>query len=190
MRTSRLAVFVALAGFVAVGCRDDEGDRTNTQVDAGGGAGSLGSAGMGGSAGSLGTAGTGGSAGGARCPQCLVDLMSSCMPSGACVNQTTLGPPATSNVCWANNVKVVATTSQTLPPHPTETWKKPDGSICYVVESTSTAGGSSAITYKNAGGTVVATGIAGRIVCADGNEVGNPDNCYDGPDCTQGVCMP
>jgi hypothetical protein len=120
----------------------------------GGTGGTTATGGMGGAA----TGGTGGASANCDIP-CLTSLVSNCAPAGACMSQTTLLPPSV-NQCYANGVKV--TTAIALGAGGSGsaviTYSKA-GQTCYSVEAPVTAGAMTFMfTYKNAAGTVVATG--------------------------------
>jgi hypothetical protein len=152
-------------------------------------------------------------------PTCLAILFAPCTPAGTCTQQN-LGQGST-NTCYANGVKTYATagfgggmgggqssSTRVL---------APDGSTCYLVETT--AGGramSAMVTYSDASGTVVATGTVQQgggmgggqagITCATGavqavdtrclnlpgmgmGGGGRPGGGTGGGGCTQGTCM-
>jgi hypothetical protein len=113
-------------------------------------------------------------------PQCLIDLVTPCAASGSCTAQVTLDVVGT-NVCFENGVK--QRTQLVLPaPNPATTSavttvKKAGGDVCYTLETaTITAAGTSSFTWKDPGGTVVATGSVApggkmKVTCMGGTEV-------------------
>jgi hypothetical protein len=179
-------------------------------VDAGGAAGG---AGTGGSTGTGGATGTGGGSGSCSFPSCYIDLLSTCVPSGTCVQQTTTtyAPVMmTSNMCYSNGVKVLMNVNMTDPSSASSvTTVTKNGTTCYSYETPFSAGsGSSAtVVYKNvAGATVVtiainATAKTETITCAGGSPVVvSLDACGSSVDggsstdggagCTTGTCAP
>jgi hypothetical protein len=120
----------------------------------GGTGGTTATGGMGGSA----TGGTGGASANCEIP-CLTSLVANCAPAGTCMSQTTLLPPSV-NQCYANGVKVSTAIALGAGGSGSAvvTYSK-GGQACYSVEAPVTAGAMTFMfTYKNAAGTVVATG--------------------------------
>jgi hypothetical protein len=111
-----------------------------------------------GGSGGMATGGAGGSTVGAcNFPTCISDLQTACVPTGTCMSQIGIGG---ANLCWANGVKsltsiAISGTSAVA----TTRWTKMDGSTCYTTETPVGASGVVTLTYKNAAGTVVATGM-------------------------------
>lgn len=169
----KVAVLIWLPAVLALGC----GSGTSSAPDATGAAGadaaagSTGAAGMGGAGTGGGGAGTGGAGtggggagtGGGAAPSCLRDLFAACATDGACVFQLGDAGASSRQVCYASGVKARTTgasCSSTPPDSSMTTVTKPDGSLCYTVETQliyghACEGGAS--TWKDAAGTVVAT---------------------------------
>jgi hypothetical protein len=131
---------VALLGF---GCGNSSGS--------GGGAGAGGAAN-----GTGGSSGQGGNQSVGSCNiACLNDVVSQCVPSGACTTSQT-GEGA----CYANGVKIDTTAvAGTTTPSTTTTVTRPDGNVCYSIDQV-VQPGSVTLTYKDAAGATIATGTA------------------------------
>lgn len=178
-------VFAALA--VACGSSDSGGGGGG----AGGGAGAAGSAGSGGSG--------GGSSGDCSPPQCFMDLMAACMPTGACTKSGSgdITSGLVANSCYANGVKqsTTMTTGATgMTSH--MTWYKSDGSTCFTADGATDSNGNHT-EYKDTGGNTVVTVTVGMTGGATTYECGgqtftvDPSKCSSdgGSDsCTAGDC--
>jgi hypothetical protein len=149
------------------------------------------------------------STGNCNYPQCYIDLVKDCVPSGACVQQTTtIGSPipTSSNIaiCYDNGVKMLTVMdfSNVSLLTQTETVKNASG-VCYTMEALISAASSGNITYtmKNAAGATVATlaidttAQTETITCTGGPPVVVPTNCGSsnsdagsGTTCTTGTC--
>jgi hypothetical protein len=139
-------------------------------------------------------------------PQCYIDLVKNCVPSGACQQQSSGSGLTTSvNACYANGVKVITATevSITLSSVTTTITTKNAQGVCYSLEAPYAVGsGNVTYTMKNAAGTTVATVATNTnaktttITCTGGSPVVVPTNCNDGVDagnsspCTTGTCAP
>jgi hypothetical protein len=106
-------------------------------------------------------AGAPGGGGGRRCPDlpaCLAGLASGCEPQGACQQQQSGTNIA---MCYANGVKMYVTVTVFPVAAATIRLARPDGSTCYTVDLPITMGtGGTMLTYRNAMGQVVATGVS------------------------------
>jgi hypothetical protein len=207
MWTMGRSLFVGIAmATSAIACSGGSlnGNATGTGGGGGGGARSTGTAGTG-DAGSTGVAGTGGGSGGAgstgtagtgdagsplMLPDCLADLIGSCAPIGACVNGPTDGG-VPSHICFEAGVRV----TQTVVPDDRACGfglqiarvTKPDGSLCYSVESYVDNGMACEgwrYTWKDAAGQAVANAISNpylsptlTITCTQGG-VSTCDNDF------------
>jgi len=86
-------------------------------------------------------------------PSCLEDLKAACAPAGSCTKNEPAVQTDTSvsDYCFMNGVKIASSAYS-------EARTKPDGSICYSVDTTVDVTGTKyQYAWKNAGGTVVAT---------------------------------
>lgn len=191
MRKLGMIVVLAVAG-LAVAC----GGSSSASGDSGADGATQGTAGAGGSGGTAGAGGGagGGTSGSCNAPSCLTSLYSSCEPSGTCVSQTDTTTFAT-NSCYSNGVKEIMTIALS---GIAITYKK-GTSTCYSINIDSTG----AISFKNAAGSVVATGTydstttATTVTCTGGQAVTVNSSCdsstmggTSAPDCTQGTCTP
>jgi len=169
-------------------------------VACGGSSSTSGDSGAGGTAGGGGTGGTGGGGalGSCNAPSCMTGLLSSCTPTGTCVAQSDL-TTLSSNTCYSNGVKQIVSTSTTG----TMTMTLKNGSsICYSMDIALTAQPST-VTFKNASGSVVATGTydsttqATTVTCTGGQAITLNSSCQSiasaiggGSTCTDGACTP
>ena len=153
-------------------------------------------------------------------PLCLNDLVSSCAPDGACVEQkgymcgaTVCPDPLTSAptsmfnyMCYANGVHVSTTADMTNPTSQTsiQTYKK-NGTVCYSVEMPLSMATATSVTMvvKNPAGATLATEVFNQtartvtITCTGG---GSPavvsldclttSSADGGTPCTTGTCAP
>ena len=105
-------------------------------------------------------------------PACYANLISGCIRQGACVAQdgylcadqqpcpepvTTVPPTAiatTSNLCYANGVKILSSTSSVDSAYPISVVVRKNGTLCYTYKVTSSAG---VREYRNSAGAIVAT---------------------------------
>jgi hypothetical protein len=204
----KLGTLLALGLMTAlVACGGGDGSDTDAGTPlAGNGGGGFG--GVGG----FGGGGAGGGAGAGSCnyPSCLSGLATTCTPSGTCVAQTDLNTFAT-NVCYSNGVKAItamninaATGSMSM----TVTYKN-GSATCYSAEvggfSLTGSTGNMTITFKNASGVAVATGVvdsttnAVTVTCTGGQPITLDSSCDTGSytssatsdtSCTQGTCTP
>lgn len=183
-------VFAALA--VACGSSDSGGG-------GGGSGGAAGSAGAGGSSGAGGSAGSGGSTTGDPCtvPQCFMDVMAACMPTGTCTTETSgdMTSGMVSNACYENGVKW-STSMTTGTGGITSQMKgyKTDGSVCFTADATTDAGGNNTTVYKDPGGTtlVTVTVAGGKMTYACGGQTItiDPSACPKGDGGTTSPCTP
>jgi hypothetical protein len=143
-----------------------------------------------------------GSIGGDSCnyPSCLANLVTTCVPSGTCVEQTG-GAAFATNDCYSNGVKMISSTdANTLI---TSITFKNGSTTCYSVDVTESW--PTTMTFKNVSGGTIATMTvdtttnAATVRCAGGQTVALNANCdsasYGGgssssPSCTPGLCMP
>lgn len=154
---------------------------------------------VGGASGAGGTTG-GGVPAGCNAPPCLADLMNSCVPSGACVEQTSASGMG-SNICYANGVKML--TSFDLSTFAISVTAKKGSTTCWSMAANAT---STAMPVKNGSGATVATlttDDAGNsvVTCTGGTAVTLNADCDgtglsangdtgSGDNCTTGTCNP
>lgn len=170
-----------------------------------GGAG--GTSATGGMGGTTATGGTGGASAMCEVP-CLTNLISNCTPMGTCMSQTSFMPSFSSNQCYSNGVKVSGVFSGTPGGSGTyqATYSKM-GQTCYSIEAPFMANQQTfTFTYKNAGGTVVATGTYDTamnkftVMCTGGMtyDLSSPacanvprgmSGMMGGNDCPMGTCQ-
>jgi hypothetical protein len=177
-------------------------------VDAGGAAGSTGT---GGNTGTGGATGTGGGSGSCSFPSCYTSLLSGCIPSGTCVQQTTTtyAPVMmTSNLCYGNGVKFLTSVNMTDPSSASSvTTVTKNGTTCYSYE-TPLSGSSATVVYKDGAGATVVTivindtaktetitcaGVSPVVVSLDacGSATDAGSSAADGgAGCTTGTCTP
>jgi hypothetical protein len=147
------------------------------------------------------------SAGTCDYPQCYIDLVKPCAPEGACIQQTSISTSGvSSNLCYANGVKVLTTTDLSIITAPTTVVTvKNAGGLCYTMEAPYSLT-STTVTYtmKNAAGVTVATLAADpltnttTITCVGGTPVVVSSDCDEpgadagsgGATCTEGTCVP
>ena len=152
-------------------------------------------------------------------PLCLNDLVSSCAPDGACVEQkgymcgaTVCPEPFTSAptsmfnyMCYANGVHVSTTADMTNPTSQTsiQTYKK-NGTVCYSVEMPLSMATATSVTMvvKNPAGATLATEVFNQtartvtITCTGGSpavvslDCLTPSSADGGTPCTTGTCAP
>jgi hypothetical protein len=182
MRSARTLVLCALAAAATLaGCDEDKKPASAGTSDAGatggtvgtgtagttgaatGGTTGTGNGGTSGNGGAAGTPGAGGApgTGGIGVPPaaacnipCIVEISKDCVPTGACLEQSS-GLFA-SNKCYANGVKVISTAVLANPPVYSSVYKK-DGNVCYTLDAELAANGAT-LKWKNPAGAVVATG--------------------------------
>jgi len=149
-------------------------------------------------------------------PACYVDLVSPCMPEGACVSQSTstcggsacptaLATPTglITNSCYANDVKMLMSIDMSNPrASTTNTVVKKGSTVCYTMTRNSSASptGNTPVTLTNAAGTAVATTVwdetaqAQIITCTGGSPVVVSSGCMNehigASACTRGTCLP
>ena len=141
------------------------------------------------------------STGACNYPQCYIDLIKNCAPGGSCVQQTTISPTLSTNLCYGNGVKMISSIDVTALTT-TTTWKNGSG-ICYTQEAPiSVTSGNLTYTLRNAAGAVVATQAIDStantmtITCTGASPVVVPNNCgsssADGGSatCPAGTCAP
>jgi hypothetical protein len=153
--------------------------------------------GVGGASGAGGTTG-GGVPSGCNAPSCIADLLNSCAPSGACVEQTSASGMG-SNVCYANGVKML--TSFDMTTFAFSVTAKKGTTTCWSMAASATSTG---MPIKNGSGATVATlteDAAGNsvVTCAGGAAVtlnadcdatGLSANGASTDTCTTGTCDP
>ena len=162
--------------------------------------------------------GTGGT-GACNVPLCLNDLVSSCIPDGACVQQLgymcgavvcpqplTAVPTSMFNyMCFDNGVTVSTTVDMTNPASQTsvQTCRK-NGTVCYSVEMPLSLATGTSMTeiVKNPAGATVATEVFDQtartvtITCTGGSPAVVSLDCFTsssrdgGTPCTTGTCSP
>jgi hypothetical protein len=104
-------------------------------------------------------------------PDCIIKLMSQCLTEGACTQQRTGANNATTNACYANGVRLIATpTGNGRGQNVNVRVFSPDGRLCYSFEpQMSRGGGVNAALYRDYLGNVVAAASNDRgylaIIC-------------------------
>ena len=169
-----------------------------------GGAGRDGGGGTGGGGGAGGSGGGGGAGGSAACnyPACIANLARDCQGTGACTSQVA---GFAVNICYANGVKFLTTVDVMRMVAVIRVTKTDGTSTCFSVESPfSMTGASGMLTYKDAAGATVATGVQAMngdttITCTGQAPVTVPASCGMmggmggmggmGNQCMMGTCM-
>jgi hypothetical protein len=187
MRSVGLSLVVVTLASVMIGGCDETSSFPRGTGGAGGSA--IGTGGVTGTGGTTaaGTGGasasTGGSPGDAAGPAdtasackipCLANIEDECVPTGACVEQATGPLGIAANRCYENGVKILTDIALALPATTMKiTHRKPSGEVCFTVEGTLQGTTNATVTWKDAGGTAVATGtynlttMAATIMCGD-----------------------
>jgi hypothetical protein len=182
------SVAVAVLGLFALACSSGSlADGPGVGGAGGSGVGGTGVSGTGVGGTSVGGTGVGGAAGtGLQLPSCVVDLLASCAPQGACTSAAN-DAGMVSDVCFASGVHVAVTNVVRNCGGPwTMTVTKADGSPCYTFEwyvDIGMACEGIVNTWKDATGATVATGVenpystpSASITCTASGEV---QSCTD-----------
>ncbi len=130
---------------------------------------------------------------------CFIGVVDQCIPSGTCMTQSNAGTG--SNTCWMNGVKILTTVSGLT--SNTKITKTDGTSTCWTIDSATTISGMTAtttFTYKNSGGTAIATGMVTgsttTITCTGSGVTYDlardcpSGNTSGGSSCSMGTCTP
>jgi hypothetical protein len=134
-------------------------------------------------------------------PACIQKIQFSCMPAGSCMQQLTMsnGGIAT-NICYANGVKQVISIMGGRTQSTNIRFFNADGTSCFSIEpQQGRGGGVNALTYRDAGGNVVANatldgGLLSITCVGQSTPQVVPATCQPGvmrnggPSCTNGTC--
>jgi hypothetical protein len=138
------------------------------------------------------------SAGGCAFPKCLADLMSTCTPTGRCVQQRVMGGGGiATNFCYDNGIKLITSVAGNgRNPMVAIRVMRADGTGCYTVQPESRGSGVTGLNYLAPSGQVVAIGTLERNRLTI-NCTGQPPQvvdvaCQPGlmtTGCTNGTCQ-